>query len=123
MTDRTQARRWEAIRRDAASRPPTKTDAGARDSVSAAWARTVSHHVDCRRIGVAVAGVVLLLIGAVRGDRANTQEHRELSTRIEKVDRDVKAHREETRAGFESLSKQISELNTNGSEAGDDVEN
>ena len=93
---------------------------------------------------VAVIGVVLLLVGAVRGDRANTQEHAELSTQIQKVDAeiqnvkgdvkglreetrnvksDVKGLREETRAGFESLSKQISELNTNGSDDRDDAEN
>ena len=79
---------------------------------------------------VAVAGVVLLLVGAVRGDRGNTQEHAELSTQIQKVedqiqniDGDVNGLRKETRAGFESLSKQISELNTNGSDARDDVEN
>ena len=72
---------------------------------------------------VAVVGVILLLVGAVRGDRANTQEHAELSTQIQKVEGDVKGHREETRAGFESLSKQISELNTNRSDGRDDVEN
>ena len=79
---------------------------------------------------VPVVGVVLLLVGAVRGDRANTQEHAELSTQIQKVDAqvqnvegDVKGLREETRAGFESLSKQISELNTNRSDGRDDVEN
>ena len=78
------------------------------------------------------------------GDRANTQEHAELSTQIQKVyaqvqnvdaeiqnvEGDVKGLREEvnglreeTRAGFESLSKQISELNTNRSDGRDDVEN
>ncbi len=93
---------------------------------------------------VAVVGVALLLVGAIRGDRANTQEHAELSTQIQKVDAeiqnvkgdvkglreetrnvksDVKGLREETRAGFESLSKQISELNTNGSDDRDDAEN
>ena len=72
---------------------------------------------------VAVFGVVLLPVGAVRGDRANTQEHAELSSQIQNVDDDVKGLREETRAGFESLSKQISELNTNGSDARDDIEN
>lgn len=72
---------------------------------------------------VAVVGVVLLLVGAVRGDRANTQEHEELSSQIENVDADVKGLREETRAGFESLSRQISGLDRNGSDAHDDVEN
>ena len=86
---------------------------------------------------VLVVVVVLLLVGAVRGDRANTQEHAELSTQIQKVyaqvqnvEGDVKGLREEvnglreeTRAGFESLSKQISELNTNRSDGRDDVEN
>ena len=105
---------------------------------------------------VLVVVVVLLLVGAVRGDRANTQEHAELSTQIQKVyaaelstqiqkvyaqvqniegdvkglreetrnvKSDVKGLREETRAGFESLSKQISELNTNGSDDRDDAEN
>ena len=100
---------------------------------------------------VAVVGVGFLLMGAVRGDRANSQEHAELSTQIQKVDThiqkvdaqvqnidahvqnidaeiqnvkgDVKGLREETRAGFESLSKQISELNTNGAGGRDDVEN
>lgn len=74
--------------------------------------------------------MVLLLIGAVRGDRANTQEHAELSSQIENVKRDVKGLREEThslrdetRAGFESLSKQISELNGASSDNGDDAEN
>ena len=69
---------------------------------------------------VAMVGVVLLLVGAMLGDRANTQEHPELATQIGKVDTRVE---EETRAGFESLSKQISELNTNGSDRRNDVDN
>ena len=86
---------------------------------------------------VAVIGVGLLLVDAVRGDRANSQEHAELSTQIQKVNAqvqkvdaeiqnvkgDVKGLREETRAGFESLSKQISELNTSSSDGRDDAEN
>ena len=72
---------------------------------------------------VAVIGVVLLLVGAVRGDRGNTEEHAELSKQIQNVDTDVKGLRDETRAGFEALSKQISELDTNGSDGVNHVEN
>ena len=59
--------------------------------------------------------------GTVRRDRANTEENPELSvdaklsSQIENLEADVRGRREETRAGFESLSKQIAELNANGS--------
>ena len=78
-----------------------------------------------------IAGGVLLIVGAllivsgqtgtVRRDRANTEENPELSvdaklsSQIENLEADVRGLREETRVGFESLSKQISELNANGS--------
>ena len=60
---------------------------------------------------VAIVGVVFLLVGTVRGDWANTREHQELGEQIGNVDTDVKALREETRAGFDALSEQIGNLN------------
>ncbi len=83
---------------------------------------------------VAIAGVVLLLAGAVRGDRANTEEHAELSREIENVGSDVKdlresvnadvnGLREEMRGGFEALSRQISERNANEASANGNAEN
>ena len=83
---------------------------------------------------VAIVGVVLLLVGAVRGDRANTEEHAELSREIENVGSDVKdlgesvnadvnGLREEMRGGFEALSKQISERNANEASANGNAEN
>ena len=53
----------------------------------------------------------------VRRDRANTEENPELSvdaklsSQIENLEADVRDLREETHAGFESLSKQLSDLN------------
>lgn len=73
--------------------------------------------------GVNLLLIGLLLIGAARGDQAKTEEHAELSAQIQNVEADVKDLREETRAGFESLSKQLSELNSNGSDGRDSVKN
>ena len=60
----------------------------------------------------------------MREDRANSEEHAGLASRIENVDPDVKGlHDEiralhtEPRAGFKSLSEQIEELKTNASGA------
>ena len=85
---------------------------------------------------LAVIGVVFLLIGTDRGNQANDDAHEGLAKQIRgvqddvttlhseiavKADKaDVETLRAETAAGFEALSAQISDLNSDGGNADND---